>query len=137
MQKRGRAAMFHQAKAGSVQGEISPASKLARYAGLLPYVVCDRIGEILNWTDFPTVLDHTIYAARLKTSPHIRAERSRLSCGTSHRSQTRKHEAMGENDLFVLWVAWSVRFRNRYIDRFRLSQNRPPESLTQPGAYRL
>lgn len=56
--------MFHQAKAGSVQGEISPASKLARYAGLLPYVVCDRIGEILNWTDFPTVLDHTIYAAR-------------------------------------------------------------------------
>lgn len=39
---------------------------------------------------------------------HHRAERSHLSCGTSHRAQTRKHEAMGENDLFVLWVAWSA-----------------------------
>lgn len=100
--------MFHQAKAGSVQGEISPASKLARYAGLLPYVVCDRIGEILNWTDFPTVLDHTIYAARLKASPRIRAGRSHLSCGTSHRALTRKHGAIGESEILAKPDVWST-----------------------------
>ena len=37
----------------------------------------------------------------------------------------------------VCTVDCLVRFRNRYIDRFRLSQNRPPESLNKPGAYRL
>ena len=45
---------------------------------------------------------------RSTMQPTIRAGRSHLPCGTSRRALTRKHEAMGENDLFILWIAWSA-----------------------------
>ena len=61
----------------------------------------------------------------------------RVAPSMRHQSPVPNSQARGNGrKRSVYTVDCLVRFRNRYIDRFRLSQNGPPESLTQPGSYR-